>query len=218
MIKKILILLTMGVGAFTQSNAQFSMGLLAGYETMANLQKPVGGITLEYGFSAKLAGRLNVFGFLPASETAQYSAVALSSSTVPQYLPVDYTFKVQILGAQVSAKYYFGREREKAVGGFYAGAGVGFLMARVSESLGTYDKALYSAGSTNGNESFYQPFIVPMAGYDIKLNDRMYISPELGFFLAANQVNGQQIDVTMPSFLMGHISWRVFLSSMEDYY
>ena len=135
------------------------------------------------------------------SFTSDQEATANDPANPVPFIPVTETdkYSLGIINLTLDAKKLFG---DYSDGGFYLFAGVGLSLASegVSVSYSQYDQANYIVPSTTAtSQSFSQFYIRLGAGYDLKVGNGKLFG-EAGIDLAANQQNGQTVDIQIPSF------------------
>ncbi len=212
--KKIFLLAIASIGIANTTNAQISAGVMAGYQVMNAYNKPLAGLTFGYDKNEKLAFKANLYTVLPLKEVISTSLTPISPLGSP--ISVDRTNKLNVYGLQVLTKYYFGSEREYAAGGFNVVGGISALYYNSTSKLADFDATKYKDEDQITNQSGLQPYITLGAGYEIKLNSKMYIAPEVSYNLAANQANDQAIYISLPSNLLINVAFRYYFSDPED--
>ncbi len=150
--------------------------------------------------------RLSVNFGLPKTTSYTTTVNALSSGTTPQSKEVLYKEKISLLNFWLDGQKYFGRG-DAEDGGLYGLLGLGFTSAKVNYDVSAYDKTLYDEAISETSSTVGQFGIRAALGYD-KGFDFGNIFLEGGINLSANQANGQDVQVNLPSFLFVNFGVR----------
>ncbi len=150
--------------------------------------------------------RLSVNYAIPRTTSETTTVNALSSTTTPSSREVLYKEKISLLNFWLDGQKYFGRG-DAEDGGLYGLLGLGFTSAKVSYDVSAYDKTLYDEAISETESSVGQFGIRAALGYD-KGFDFGNIFLEGGINLSANQANGQEVEVNLPSFLFVNFGVR----------
>jgi hypothetical protein len=150
--------------------------------------------------------RLSVNYAIPRTTSETTTVNALSSTTTPSSREVLYKEKISLLNFWLDGQKFFGRG-DAEDGGLYGLLGLGFTSAKVSYDVSAYDKTLYDEAISETESSVGQFGIRAALGYD-KGFDFGNIFLEGGINLSANQANGQDVQVNLPSFLFVNFGVR----------
>jgi hypothetical protein len=150
--------------------------------------------------------RLSVNYALPRTTSETTTVNALSSGTTPSSKEVLYKEKISLLNFWLDGQKFFGRG-DAEDGGLYGLLGLGFTSAKVSYDVSAYDRTLYDEAISETESSVGQLGIRAALGYD-KGFDFGNIFLEGGINLSANQANGQDVEVNLPSFLFVNFGVR----------
>jgi hypothetical protein len=207
--KKLILSLCIAGSAFT-SQAQFMIGPNVGYANALGLFKdviksPYVGLGGEYCTTAKLRIGGNINYILPTSQSYDYSLSPVSFITPAKTIKV--TDKLTFVNADVHTQYFFGSDRESAYKGFFLGVGASYLYVTEKESFESYDATLYNGPSTSGSNSAGQIYMEGNIGYEFQVGKGM-LAPQFTYSLPANNVNGQQVAINLPSYFKIGVSYR----------
>jgi hypothetical protein len=165
------------------------------------------GLNAEYDM-AKFSYRFSFNYWFGTTQTFQTTGIAFSSLTTPETINITETDKVGCMDFGFDVKKTFG-SAGPAQGGFYLFAGAGYLIASASSTFSNYDATLYAGPSGGSSASASQLYIRLGLGYDFKIGEKGLAFAEFGLPLAANSVNGQTVDVALPSFYYLHAGYRI---------
>lgn len=168
------------------------LGLLGDYGSYSSAGL---GIKGEFARDEKtvITGEFNYF--FGSSDKFEATANALSSSTSPSSITVSQENKISFMHFCVGGKRYFAGDYEDDFG-IYGILQVGLMFVPVSTTVADYDRNSY-AGPESQSETLTNFTIGGGVGAEKKLSFG-YIFADFKLNVPANNVNGQQVSISIP--------------------
>ena len=166
------------------------------------------GLKAEYSVNNKTFAGLGFNYYLPYKEDGTTQAYALSNQMIPSSINVDMEYSVSFMMITLSAKRYFFSDGSSTVG-FYGMAEMGLILAPVKSTVvEEYPESLYEVSAYEEGSETLQNFLINaglgLEGY-IGFGN-VFIESKL--CLPANEVNGKQVEITIPASLCTNVGIR----------
>lgn len=194
--------------SYGQSGDGITFGAYYNYRVYANdILGGYHGVGVKGGYALEQMILGAEVGYGSFSETTRMTtANAFSSGTEPSYIDVESTLNTTAFELKGYGKYFFSGGSED--GGFFGTVKVNLAFFTLDES---YDATENERNNydipEDGEENMTQPYIDLGVGYELELGPgKAYAEVIAG--LPANEVNGQQIDVSAPLYFGPMLGYR----------